>query len=242
MTTTRSERVALVTGASSAVGGAVASALAADCAAVAVHYHSDAEGARRTAARVRRAGAEACLVRTRLDRGEGPSVLADKVRRKLGRIDVLVHTVGPFLQKRWDRLTPEDWEQTLRDNLIVAHGCLLAVLPGMRRRKWGRIILFGYGRLGQETSFPGILPYAAAKAGLWLLVRTAAATEASRGITVNMVSPGLLTTGLRPRGLDPDRHPLGTPEDVAEAACFLASPRASRVSGSNLVVAGTWKM
>jgi 3-oxoacyl-[acyl-carrier protein] reductase len=57
-----------------------------------------------------------------------------------------------------------------------------------------------------------------------------------------MISPGLLTTGLRPRGLDAGRYPLGTPGDVAEAARFLASPRASRLSGSNLVVAGTWKM
>lgn len=242
MSMPRTNRVALVTGASSAVGGAVAAALAGGCAAVAVHYLSDAEGARRTAARVREAGAEPFLVRARLDRGAGPALLAGRVRRSLGRIDILAHTVGPFLVKPWDQLGPADWERTIRSNLIAAHGCLLAVLPGMRRRKWGRVILFGYGRLGQETAFPGILPYAAAKAGLWLLVRTASASEASRGVTVNMVSPGLLTTGLRPRGFKPDRHPLGTPGDVAEAARFLASPKAGHITGSNIVIAGTWKM
>lgn len=175
-------------------------------------------------------------------RDDGPAALAARVRRKLGRIDILAHALGPFQQKPWDRLAPSDWHALLRSNLVSAHGCLLAVLPGMRRRRWGRIIFFGYGRTEQVAAFPGILPYAAAKSGLLLLTRTAAASEAPRGITVNMVSPGLLTVGLRPRGVDTGTYPLGTPADVAEAVRFLASAGAARVTGSNLIVAGTWRM
>ncbi|MDD8027259.1 MAG: SDR family oxidoreductase [Acidobacteriota bacterium] len=238
----RQDRVALVTGASSAVGAAAAAALARDCAAVAVHYHSRREGALRAAEGVRSAGAEAFVVPADLFRDEGPAALVARVRRKLGRIDVLVHVPGPFLQKPWDRLDPSDWHGMLRSNVVSAYGCLLAVLPGMRRRKWGRIVFFGYGRVEQAGAFPGILPYAAAKSGLLLLTRTAAAAEAPRGITVNMVSPGLISGGVRPRQIDPRAYPLGTAGDVGEAVRFLASGEAARITGSDLIVAGTWKM
>ncbi|MCX6561407.1 MAG: SDR family oxidoreductase [Candidatus Aminicenantes bacterium] len=242
MSQARTNRIALVTGGSSAVGGAVAAALGRECAAVAIQYRADRAGALRAAAGVREGGAEAFLIRAALDRDASPAALAARVRRCCGRIDILVHTIGPFLQKRWDRLTPADWDGMFRSNLVSAHGLLLAVLPGMRRRKWGRVVFFGYGRVEQEAAFPGILAYAAAKAGLLLLTRTAGAAEAARGVTINMVSPGLLTVGARPSGLDAARHPLGTPQDVAAAVRFLASAEAARITGTNLTVAGTWKM
>ncbi len=242
MTDSGRRRVALVIGASSALGAAAAEALGAECAAVAVHYHSRREAAVRTAESVRAAGAEAWTVRADLLKDGGPAAAVERVRRRLGRIDILVQAMGPFLRKPWDCLTPSDWQAAYRSNLVAAHGSLLAVLPGMRRRRWGRIIFFGYGRVEQAAAFPGILPYAAAKSALLLLTRTAAAAEAPRGITVNMVSPGLVTTGLRPRGLDTARHPLAAPRDVGEAVRFLASEAADRVTGSNVVVAGTWKM
>jgi 3-oxoacyl-[acyl-carrier protein] reductase len=242
MTDSSRRRVALVIGASSALGAAAAEALAGGCAAVAVHYHSRRAAADRTAAAVRAAGAEAWTLRADLLKDSGPAAAIERVRRRLGRIDILVQALGPFLQKPWDRLTPSDWLAAYRSNLVAAHGCLMAVLPGMRRRRFGRIIFFGYGRAEQAVAFPGILPYAAAKSGLLLLTRTAAAAEAPRGITVNIVSPGLVTTGIRPRGLDPSKHPLATPRDVGEAVRFLASEAAARITGSNLVVGGTWKM
>ncbi len=235
-------RIALVTGASSALGAAAAAALAAECSAVAVHYHSRRESALQTAEAVRSAGAEAFPVRADLLCGGGPAVLVARVRRELGRIDILVHALGPFLQKPWDRLIPSDWHDLYHSNLVSAHGCLLAVLPGMRRRRWGRVVFFGYARAEQTAAFPGILPYAAAKSALLLLTRTAAVSEAERGITVNMVSPGILSVGARPKGLDAKAYPLGTPRDVGEAVRYLASDGAARVSGSNLIVAGTWRM
>ncbi len=235
-------RIALVTGASSALGSASAVALAKDCAAVAVHYPRRRVEALRTVAAVRAAGAEAGAFQADLLKDGGPAALADRVRRRLGPIDVLVHLPGPFLRKRWDRLEASDWHGPYGSNLVSAHACLMAILPGMRRRRFGRIIFFGYGRAEQTAAFPGILPYAAAKSALLLLTRTAAAAEAPRGVTVNMVSPGLVTTGLRPRRLDPAAYPLAAPRDVGEAVRFLASGAAARITGSNLIVAGTWKM
>jgi 3-oxoacyl-[acyl-carrier protein] reductase len=115
-------------------------------------------------------------------------------------------------------------------------------LPGMRRREWGRIINIGYSRVEQLTAFRKILPYAVAKTGLLLLTRSAAAAEAAAGITVNMVSPGLLEGGVRPMDPDIPAGRLGRFEDVAHAVRYLSSPEAAYVTGSNLTVAGGWKL
>lgn len=236
------ERVALVTGAASGLGREIAVALGASASAVAVHYHKNRSGAMATADRVRTAGAESLAAGADLTLERGPARLSARVERAFGRIDILVNNVGPFLQKAWDEVTADDWRLLTETNLIVPHALIKAVLPGMRRRRFGRIINIGFGRVGQLAAFPGILPYAAAKTGLLLLTRTAAAGEARTGVTVNMVSPGLLRGGILPAGAESGREPLGTFADVAAAVRFLASEEAAAVSGANLLVAGTWKM
>ena len=112
----------------------------------------------------------------------------------------------------------------------------------MRRRGWGRIINLGFGRVEQAAAFPTVAAYAAAKSGLLILTRTAAATEAGTGVTVNMVSPGLIKGGRLPRGARIAAGSLGTVDDVAQAVRYLASDAAASVSGTNILVAATWKM
>jgi 3-oxoacyl-[acyl-carrier protein] reductase len=234
--------VALITGAASGLGREIALTLAENCRAVAVHYHRSAAEAKRTAAAVRARGAESGIFAADLARPQGPAGLIRRVEQRFGRLDILVNNVGPFIQKPWDELTFEDWDSILRSNLLAAYGCLRSALPGMRRRAWGRIINIGYGRAEQLAAFPGILPYAAAKTAILLLTRTAAAGEAASGITVNMVSPGLLRGGVLPPGRDDADETLGTFADVAAAVRFLVTEKAAHISGTNLIVAGTWKM
>jgi 3-oxoacyl-[acyl-carrier protein] reductase len=112
----------------------------------------------------------------------------------------------------------------------------------MRQRKWGRIINIGYSRAEQLAAFPTITAYAAAKTSLLILTRTAAVAEAGSGVTINMVSPGLLEGGRLPSGLKIEKMVLGMFADVAKAVCFLASDEARAIRGTNLIVAGTWKM
>ena len=112
----------------------------------------------------------------------------------------------------------------------------------MRKRGWGRIINLGYSRAEQITAFPTIAPYAVAKAGLLILTRTIAATEASLGITVNMVSPGLVEGGVLPKHNDVPSGRLGKFTDVSQAVVFLSSLEAGYITGNNLVVAGGWKL
>ncbi|OGD21382.1 MAG: hypothetical protein A2Y70_04340 [Candidatus Aminicenantes bacterium RBG_13_64_14] len=235
-------RIALVTGASRGMGRAIALRLAEDVSGVAVHYLTRRDEAQELAAAIREKGKLSAAFRADLTKKAQAAGLIKKVEERFARIDILVNNVGPFLVKPWDQLEVADWERVLRGNLFGSYFCAKAALAGMRKRKWGRIVNIGYGRAEHLGAFPTIAPYAVAKTGLLLLTRTAAASEVANGITVNMVSPGLIRGGALPQARDLSESQLGTFEDVAEAVAFFASDKAASVTGANLIVAGTWKM
>jgi 3-oxoacyl-[acyl-carrier protein] reductase len=235
-------RIALVTGASRGMGRAIALRLAEDVSGVAVHYLTRRDEAQELAAAIREKGKLSAVFKADLTKKAQAAGLIKKVEERFARIDVLVNNVGPFLVKPWDQLEVADWERVLRGNLFGSYFCAKAALVGMRKRKWGRIVNIGYSRAEHLGAFPTIVPYAVAKTGLLVLTRTAAASEVANGITVNMVSPGLIKGGALPQGRDLSESQLGTFEDVAEAVSFFASDKAASVTGANLIVAGTWKM
>jgi 3-oxoacyl-[acyl-carrier protein] reductase len=236
------KRFALVTGVGRGMGREIALGMADAVAGVAVHYHRQSEFAKHVAAEIQKKGKLSAVFGADLTKENQAERLIKRVEKRFGRLDILVNTVGPILLKPWIELEAVDWESMLKGNLESAFFCLKAALPGMRTRKWGRIINIGYHRAEQLRAFPNIAPYAVAKTGLLILTRTAAAAEAAFGITVNMVSPGLIEGGFLPGSLKSPKNSLGTYKDVAEAVLFLASDNARAVTGTNLIVAGTWKM
>jgi len=236
------ERYALVTGAGKGLGRETAVALADLAAGIAVHYHGDRAAAEATVRSIRAKGKAGVALRADLTKDREAAGLIARAEREFGRLDILVNNVGPILVKPWLELTAVDWERIFRANLIGSFLCLKAALPGMRTRKWGRIVNIGYSRAEQVASFPTITAYAAAKTGLLILTRTAAASEAGSGVTINMVSPGLLESGILPKGHNIPEGAAGTFADVAGAVRYLVSEDARAVTGTNLVVAGTWKM
>lgn len=234
-------RVALVTGAAKGMGRAIALALARRVSGVAVHYRGSAKEAADCVAEIEKLGKRAASFAADLTDEGGAADLVGKVEGAFGRLDVLVNNIGPFLVKPWQEITAGDWDAIFRGVLESAHFCMKAALPGMRGRGWGRVINIGYSRAEQLGSFPTIAPYAIAKTGLLILTRTAAVSEVANGVTVNMVSPGIIEGGVLPPGKIPPAA-IGKFTDVAEAVAFLASDEAAAVTGTNLVVAGTWKM
>lgn len=235
-------KIALVTGSSRGIGREIALRIVEAASGVAVHYKTDRGAAEDVVGNIKKKGKLAASFCADLTKEKEATSLIKKVEEKFGRIDILINNFGPILVKSWQKMTSSEWDYILRSNLMSALYCLKAVLPGMRKRKWGRIVNLGYSRAEQLVAFSTITPYAIAKTGLLILTRTVAASEASAGITANMVSPGLVEGGILPLNKNIPMGRLGEFKDVAEAVFFLVSERAGFITGTNLVVSGGWKL
>jgi 3-oxoacyl-[acyl-carrier protein] reductase len=234
------DRVFLVTGSGRGLGAAIARAAASAGARVVLNCRRDLRGAEALAAEMVAAGGQAMVCRADVTDPLQARQLVDDALRAFGRVDVLVNGVGAFAWKPLADVEPAEWHAVFASNLdTVYHLCRL-VLPHMRRQHWGRIV--SLGAVGAENTHgePQMAAYAAAKAGVVALSRSLAREEARCGITVNVVSPGLLQEDGRGSLLN-DRVPVGhagREEDVVRAVLFFASPAAAYVTGQVLAVAG----
>jgi 3-oxoacyl-[acyl-carrier protein] reductase len=236
------DKIALVTGSSRGIGRDIALRLADIVDGVAIHYFNHKQTASGVVETIRQKGKLSDAFRADLTNERSATLLIQRVQKKFGRLDILINNFGPILVRPWKKVTIKEWESVYRNNVMSALFCMKAALPGMRRRKWGRIVNLGYSRVEQLTTFTTITPYAIAKTGLLLLTRTVAHTEASRGITVNMVSPGLMEGGVLPKDDHIPAGRLGKFGDISSAIVFLVSEDAGYVTGTNLIVAGGWKL
>ena len=164
---------------------------------------------------------------------------------KHGRIDILVNNAGIARDQLMMRMKRDDWDAVLATNLTAAYTCTQAVLRPMIKQRGGRII--NISSVVGQTGNAGQVNYAASKAGLIGMAKALAREVASRGITVNVVAPGLIDTDMtRALAADTSRNwsaqiplgRLGTPSDVAWTVCFLASDEAAYITGQVVAVNG----
>ena len=240
-----SGKVALVTGASGGIGGAIARALHASGATVAL------SGTREDAlsALAGELGERTSLMPCNLSDDEAVTALPGQVNEAHGQLDILVNNAGLTRDNLAMRMKDEEWDLVLKVNLSAGFRLARASLRGMMKRRWGRII--AVTSVVGSTGNPGQANYAASKAGTTGMVKALAQEVASRGITVNCVAPGMIKTAMtdaldeaqRERILAaiPAGH-LGGPDDVAACALFLASEEAAYVTGQTLHVNGGMAM
>lgn len=242
-------RVALVTGGSRGIGKGIALRLARDGARVAIAYRSNKGAAQLALRQLQALGADCVAVETDIGQSGRSEQLVKTVADRYGRIDILVNNVGDF---RWGTLAEssvDDWETIFSSNLMTVMQMSRAVLPAMRKGRWGRII--NLGAVGAERAFgqAKISAYAAAKAAVVALSRSLALEEAKNGITVNVVNPSSIDekdlTLDEARKLRDARFPIGRPptvEDVAASVAYFASEEAEYVTGQVLNVSGGWML
>lgn len=239
---------AVVTGAAAGIGKAIAMLFAGEGSAVAI-WDLDAETAEETAEEIRSTGGVARAYGVDVSQWEDVSDAAKKVAADFGSVHILVNNAGITRDNLLIRMSDEEWNRVLDVNLKGAFHVTKAFVPGMLRQRAGKIISISsvVGLMGN----PGQANYAASKAGILGLTKSLAKELAPRGICVNAIAPGFIQTRMTEALTEDQKQALagriplgrlGQPQDVANAALFLASELSDYVTGQILIVDGGMAM
>ncbi|WP_420594946.1 SDR family oxidoreductase [Deinococcus sp.] len=239
---------ALVTGGARGIGRGVALALAEAGYAVAVQYLSSRQDAEETARLCREKGVQADIFQADLIQVDEAAQLVTWAHADFAPelpLGVLVNVVGNYIHRRWDELEVSEWREMFASNLDSAFYTCRAAVPLMRANDggagFGRIVNFGYAGAQHLLARPGVMPYAAAKAGVITLSKAIARSEAGRGISANVVSPGVIETSVSQPTSEIPAGRLGTIEEVTQAVMTFVTA-SDYLTGQVLEVAGGWNL
>ena len=238
-------KTALVTGASGGLGGAIAKALHGAGASVGLSG-TRTEPLEALAAEL---GDRAQVLPCDLSNAEALAALPKQAEQAMGSVDILVNNAGITRDNLFIRMSDEDWDKVIAVNLTSVARLTKGVIRGMMKARWGRVV--NISSVVGVTGNAGQANYAAAKAGMVGMSKALAAEFAGRGITVNCVAPGFITTAMTDKLNDDQKAAIlaqvptgrmGTPEEIAAAVLYLASPEAGYVTGATLHVNGGMAM
>src|SRR3989338_1620969 len=243
-------KVAIITGSNRGIGKGIAMAFAKEGCKVVINSYKEDEEARKAVEEIKNLGSDAVFIKANVIREVDIKNLVDNAVEKFGKLDIMVNNAGIFVQGTAETLTEQDWDRQMNVNLKgVFFGTKYAVLQMKKQGKGGRII--NISSIAGLVGFPGISAYCASKGAVTEFTREVALDHAKDGITVNAINPGVIVTDMTKGMLDDEatRKSLlentpvgrfGQPEDIGNAAVFLALDGSSFITGHNLVVDGGW--
>lgn len=238
-------KIALVTGASRGIGRAVAIALAKEGAAVAVNYAGNAKAAEEVKEIIEQMGGKAITIQADISDEKAAADMVARTIAELGGLDILVNNAGITRDNLFIRMKADEWNAVINTNLTGLFNCAQPAAKYMMKKRTGRIINMSsvsgiMGNMGQVN-------YSAAKAGVIGFTKSLARETAARGITVNAVAPGFIATDMTAAMPEKAQEKvltmipmgkMGQPEDIANAVLFLASEKASYITGQVISVNG----
>lgn len=238
-------KIALVTGASRGIGRAVAIALAKEGAAVAINYAGNAKAAEEVKEIIEQMGGKAITIQADISDEKAAADMVAKTIAELGGLDILVNNAGITRDNLFIRMKADEWNAVINTNLTGLFNCSQPAAKYMMKKRTGRIINMSsvsgiMGNMGQVN-------YSAAKAGVIGFTKSLARETAARGITVNAVAPGFIATDMTAAMPEKAQEKvltmipmgkMGQPEDIANAVLFLASEKASYITGQVISVNG----
>ena len=238
-------KVALITGASRGIGRAIAIELAKNGANIAINYNSNFKSAKETQKLVNKTGVKSEIIKADVSKEKSIKLLIKQTEKKLGPIDLLVTNAGiALLSKDPLKLDYKIWKKTMATNVDGTLLPIKEVLPGMIKRKYGRIVcLSSIAGLGMR---PNMITYGTSKAAVIALVRNLSAAVAPH-IRINSVAPGLIETDMiesldkKTRKNMIENTPLkriGKPQDISNSVCYLLSDRSDYTTGQTIVTDG----
>jgi glucose 1-dehydrogenase len=240
-------KVAIVTGAGTGIGYAIAQLFAQNGAAVAINYLRHGDDAQKLARRIEADGGKAISLEADVSDANAVETLVATTVETFGKLDILINNAGIEQSQPLLEIEEANWDRTLAVDLKGPFLCLRAAARRMKESGGGSIV--NISSIHEDLPFPSYTPYAVAKGGLRMLMRNAALELGSLGIRVNNIAPGAIATPINAATLaDPAKvkrlreivplQRMGKPEEVAQVALFLASDRASYVTGSTYYVDG----
>lgn len=238
-------KVALVTGASRGIGRAIALDLARQGANVAVNYAGSEASANNVVEEIKALGREAFAIQCDVSNSESVTNMVKETIDRFGKLDILVNNAGVTKDNLLMRMKEEEWDDVININLKGVFLCTKAVTRQMMKQRSGRII--NISSIVGVSGNPGQANYVAAKSGVIGLTKTSAKELAARGITVNAVAPGFITTDMTDKLTEDIKNEMlkqiplstfGEPSDIANVVTFLASEESRYITGQTIHVDG----
>ena len=224
-------RVALVTGAAKGLGKAIALELARNGSVVIVNYLRSEKESEETLTAIRKFSKGSIKIKADVTNEKEVERMFSEAAKKFGKIDILINNVGNFIYKPIDKVSSDEFRNIIENNLFSAFYCCKKAISTMKG--YGRIINIGCTGCDRVTIRKMTSPYYIAKTGLWMLTKSLA-METTKGITVNMVSPGVLESSV----VKPENSEIIKFSDITNAIMFLLSEKSEKTNGANIEVSG----